>query len=109
MKKQFYSHLLDVTIIQTELRAFELEPHEHQELIALIHTTIHHGVIDTILSELSEDDQKHFLKNLSDDNHKNIWEHLHMATEEIEEKIRKASSIIIEELRHDLNEVKNSI
>jgi len=109
MKKQFYSHLVDITIIQTELDSLDIEPHEHQELMTIVHTTIHHGVIDDILSELNEDEKKTFLTNLSHDHHVNIWNHLYDVVENIEDKIKKTSSTILEELRRDLNEVKNSV
>ncbi|PIZ61862.1 hypothetical protein COY16_05810 [Candidatus Roizmanbacteria bacterium CG_4_10_14_0_2_um_filter_39_13] len=109
MNKQFYSHLIDVTVIQIELSNLDLEPHEHRELITLVHTTIHHGVIEKILSELNENDKKTFLTNLSHDHHDNIWAHLHDVVENIEEKIKITSSAILEELQRDLNEVKNSV
>jgi len=109
MNKQFYSHLVDITIIQIKLNDLELAPHEYNELMTLVYTIIHHGVIDDILSELSEDDKKIFLKNLERDHHDSILTHLHDVVVNIEEKIKKTSSVILEELQRDLNEIKNSV
>jgi len=109
MNKQFYSHLVDITIIQIKLNDLGLTPHEHKELMTLVHTIIHHGVIDDILSELREDDKRIFLKNLARDHHDSILTHLQDVIENIEEKIKKTSSTILEELQRDLNEIKNSV
>lgn len=109
MKKHFYTHLIDIKIVQTELDALELKPHEHRELLTLIHTTIHHVVVDGILSALDEDDKKKFLNNLAEDHHSHIWEHLHERIENIEEKIKKSALTILEELRRDIDEIKNSM
>ena len=53
--------------------------------------------------------KKIFLHNLSNDDHKTILEHLHSIVENLEDKIKQASSSALEDLRRDISEVKNQI
>ncbi|MDP4010862.1 MAG: hypothetical protein Q8P72_01385 [Candidatus Roizmanbacteria bacterium] len=109
MNKQFYTHLIDIEELKVDLEKIEIAPHEHQELLTIAHKTIHHIVIDIVLTELDEKEKKIFLSNLSKDDHTLIWSHLKERVENIDEKIKVASRTIIEELRRDLDEVKNSL
>jgi len=56
-------------------------------LTSLIEANIHSIVIDTVLSELSSDDKKIFLKNLVSDNHEKTLEHLNSRIGKLEDKI----------------------
>ncbi|MDP3988574.1 MAG: hypothetical protein Q8P80_05535 [Candidatus Levybacteria bacterium] len=106
MKKYFYSHIVDVQLITIELDKLELSTEEKKELVSIIESSINHSVLDTILSELSEDDKKIFLTHLSKDEHEKIWEVLKSKVENIEGKIKKAADDLKEELYNDIKKLK---
>jgi hypothetical protein len=74
--KHFYAHLTETTDIVLELGELNMSPEERIHLLSLIETNIHSAVIDTVLSNLDEENKKIFLKNLVSNNHSNTWEHL---------------------------------
>ena len=65
MKKYFYSHIVDIESIIGELDGLDLSENERTHLITLFDSSIHHAVLDAILSELSGEDKKLFLRHLS--------------------------------------------
>jgi len=77
--KFFYSHLIEITDISLKLKDVNLSDDEKAHLTSLIEANIHSIVIDTVLSELSSDDKKTFLKNLVSDNHEKTLEHFKTA------------------------------
>lgn len=105
--KHFYHHIIEIDTIYTILDVMDLEENERNELIILIDSTLHHTIIDTVLSELSEKDKKVFLKNLEENNHDTIWHHLKNSTEDIEHKINRSVNVLLEELHNDVQEAKN--
>jgi hypothetical protein len=102
MKKQFYSQLIETDSLTQALQVLDLKDDEHKHLEMLIESTIHHEIIDAILSELSEEDKKIFLKHLASDNHEKIWEHLMNKVDSIEEKIKKSAHDLKQELHKDI-------
>ena len=62
--KHFYSHLVEINEIYLSLSGMDLSEDERGHLLSLAETNIHATVINTVLSELSEEDKKIFLKNL---------------------------------------------
>ncbi|MFS8158648.1 MAG: hypothetical protein ACMG6E_00275 [Candidatus Roizmanbacteria bacterium] len=71
---------------------------EKKHLQTIIISTIHHSVIDLILSELPESQKKTFLLLLSDNNHDEIWILISAHVKEPEKKIKNT----VESLRKDL-------
>lgn len=106
MKTYFYSHLVKIDNLVAELDQMKLSLDEKNHLIELVHTNMHHTVLDTILSELSGEDKKTFLTHLSNDDHDKLWEHLHTSIENTEEKIQKTVDSLIESFRLDIQETK---
>ncbi len=106
-KKYFYSHIVDTASITIELADMDMTPDERIHLIALAETNVHHAVLDTVLSELPEEDKKEFLIHLRDDNHEKIWELLKVKVKNAEGKIKKTAEEIIKELHKDIQEAKN--
>jgi hypothetical protein len=104
MKKHFYTHLIEIDSLHVALEALDLEEHEKKELIILAETTIHHIVIDTVLTELPEGDKKKFLKHLAEENHADIWNLLKSKGEQMESKIKRAIESIQKELHADIKE-----
>lgn len=106
MNKHFFSHLLEVDDLHAELENLEMTDEEKIHVIKLIDESIHHTILDAILSELSEDDKKAFLSHLDSDNHDKIWEFVNNKIDNIEDKIKKAAEDIKKELHHDLKSTK---
>ncbi|MCA9371580.1 hypothetical protein KC726_01655 [Candidatus Woesebacteria bacterium] len=102
MHKHFYTHLLQIDSIIIPLDTMELLPEEKNELLVLIETQVHHVVIDTVLSELSEEHKRIFLANLEEDNHETIWKHLKEQIEEVETKIQQAVHTLQQTLHQDM-------
>lgn len=106
MKKYFYSHLISLDILDSELDTLDLSKEEKEELLKLAHESIHHTVMDAILSQLSEEDKKRFFELLSEGSHKNIWKHLNEKTEKIEDRIIEAGEEIKKQLHSDIKNLK---
>jgi hypothetical protein len=106
MKNNFYSHLVETSIISLELGDLDLAKDERMHLIQLAEDNIHHAILDAILSELSESDKKVFLHHLSKADHDKVWKHLKKKIENIEDKIKSAAESIKKELHKDIKEMK---
>lgn len=104
--KYFYSHIIDTTSITLELADMDLTQEERVHLITLAESNVHHAVLDTVLSELDEENKKEFLKHLRDDNHDKIWEILKSRIDNVEIKIKKAVEDLKTELHKDIEEAK---
>lgn len=106
MRKHFYSHIIETSLISLELGDMDLTKEERLHLLDLAHSQLHHVVMDTILSELSEEDKKHFLSHVASNEHDKIWEFLNQRVENVEEKIKKVAEDLKKELHKDLKEAK---
>ncbi|MBI2196335.1 hypothetical protein HYU45_01855 [Candidatus Daviesbacteria bacterium] len=102
--KQFYSHLIEVESLIVELDKLDLTGEQKIHLAGLVDSSLHHTVLDAVLSELSPEDKKAFLYHLRDADHNKIWQFLNTKVNNIEEKIKKAAGDLKEELRKDLRE-----
>lgn len=98
-QKHFYTHLIEIDSVFTVLELLEMNPQERQELMLIVESTIHHVVVETVLSELSEEDKKIFLKHMAQDNHDEIWVLLNTKVKHPDAKILKA----VEKLKHDFH------
>lgn len=107
MAKVFYSHIVEVQTIITELDKMDLSKEEKMHLGVLVDSSLNHVVLDAILSELSDEDKKTFLKHLSDEDHNKLWEHLNAKVENIEEKIKRSAEEFKKELHRDIKEAHN--
>ena len=107
MKKHFYSHIVDTSTLSLELGGMDLAQEERVELISLIDANLHNVVLDAVLSELSEDDKKIFLKHLHLNDHDQIWKLLNSKTKNIEEKIRVAAEELKKELHKDIKAARS--
>lgn len=107
--KHFYSHIIEIESIYTILDVMDLDHDEKHELIVIIESTVHHTIIDTVLSELSEKDKKTFLHHVSKKDHDKVWKHLKENVEQVEHKINRAVNILLQELHLDVEEAKKRI
>ena len=100
--KLFYSHLIEVDSIILELDQMDLSSEERLHLANLIDSSIHHSILDAILSELSESDKRVFMQHLNEGDHDEIWRFLNEKVDGVEEKIKKAADDLKAELHKDI-------
>lgn len=102
--KHFYSHLITVESIVMELDKLNLSLDQKAHLSTLIDSSLHHTVLDAVLSELSPEDKKVFLNHLKEDDKGKIWQFLNEKVDNIEDKIKKAAEDLKSEMHKDLKE-----
>lgn len=106
MKKHFYSHIVKTDSIALRLQYLDLTEEERVHLLGLIDSSLHHAILDAVLSELPEQDKKKFLEHLTHYHHDDLWKFLNARVDNIEEKIKKVADSLHEELHNDINESK---
>jgi DNA-directed RNA polymerase sigma subunit (sigma70/sigma32) len=104
--KHFYTHLVENTDITLELAELDLTADERVHLLSLVEANIHTTVVDTILSELPEEEKKVFLKNLALDDHEKTLNHLKEKISGVEEKIKNSAANIKKELKENIRDIK---
>lgn len=102
--KYFYSHLIEIETIITELDKMDLSDEEKLHLASLIDSSLHHTILDAILSELSDQDKRVFMQHVSSGNDDKIWKFLQEKADGVEDKIKKAAFKLHNELHKDLKE-----
>lgn len=102
----FYSHLIEIESIILELDKLNLSDEQRHHLASLVDSSIHHTIMDAILSELSDQDKRVFVQHLKEDNHEKIWKFLNEKIDNIEDKIKKTADDLKEELHKDLKEAR---
>lgn len=106
-KYVFYSHLIEMDSVIIELEKMDLSESERKHLTSLIDSSLHHTILDIILSELSDSDKRMFLTRLTHEDNLNIWKFLNERVEKIEDKIKKAADQLKEELHDDIKKAHN--
>lgn len=104
--KYFYTHLVEIESVTEELDQLDLSEKERHHLAQLADSSIHHTILDVVLSKLSETDKKIFLSHLKDDDHQKIWQFLNEKADNIEEEIQEVAQELKEQLRKDIKEAK---
>lgn len=104
--KQFYSHLVEIESVIVELDKMDLTEEQKVHLAGLIDSSLHHTVLDAVLSELSNADKKVFLQSFKEDDHGKIWQFLNEKVDNIEDKIKKAAEDLVKEMREDIKGTK---
>lgn len=105
--KKFYSHLVEFESILIELDDLDITDKQRFHLAGLIDTSLHHTILDAVLSELSESDKKEFLRHLTSGEDDKIWELLDTKVDQIEDKIKDAADKLKTEIKKDIKEAKN--
>lgn len=104
----FYLKLIETNILIQELDSLGLKPEEKAHLTSLIDSSIHHAIIDEVLSNLSDEDKKDFLKLLdSEKNHDKVLEFLNSKVDRIEQKIKSVADSLVSELHADIKAEKD--
>lgn len=104
MKHHFYSHLVEIDTVVTELDVLDLNAEEKHELVKIMETTIHHVVLNTVMAELSEEDKKQCLEHLAGNNHSELWKMLTEKVPEVHDKIKKSVHKVKREMSEDIKE-----
>lgn len=106
MKPHFYSHIIEIDTLHNSLEDLGLEIQERRELIIIVESTIHHVVMDTVLSELSDNDKKIFLGHVVSQEHEKVWDLITNKIQDVENKIKKAVNGLKDKLHEDIKETK---
>lgn len=101
-RDHFYSHIIEIESLIVELDKMDLSEGEKTHLASLIDSSLHHTILDAIMSELSDEDKRIFLEHLSNKEHDKIWDHLREKIDKIEDKIRNAADSLKEQLHRDI-------
>lgn len=100
----FYSHLVEINSVIENLDQMDLNDEEKLELAKLIDSSLHHRVLDVILSELSDSDKRVFMQHLNKGEHDRIWQFLNEKVDGVEIKIKKVVEDLKTELHEDMKE-----
>lgn len=103
----FYSQLIKTDSLVVALTELGLSEDEKAHLLGIIDSSLHHAILDAILSELSEKDKKTFLEHLATEDNEKIWKFLNSKIDGIESKIQKAAEDLKEQLHEDIKTTKN--
>jgi len=107
MNNKFYSKYIEVESLVIALNELDLSEEEKMHLSALVDSTIHHTILDVILSKLNPDDKKIFLERFNNDpENEELMDFLKDKVEDIDDEIKKAAKQLKEELHEDMKEAK---
>lgn len=106
--KHFYTYLVEVESLIIELDSLGLTDEQKNHLAHLIDSSLHHTILDAILSQLPQEDKKVFMEYLSEGNHEKIRKFLDERIDGVEDKIKKAAQDLKLQLHKDLKEVKRN-
>lgn len=104
--RYFFSHIVDIQSIHLRLQDLDLDDSEKSHLVNLAHDTLHYEIINAILSELSAEDKKIFLRQMTMDDHAELWRFLNKKVDKVEEKIKQVAQDVVDELHVDIEESK---
>lgn len=100
--KQFYTHLIEMQSLIVELDNMTLTDAQKIHLTALIDSSVHHSILDAILSQLKDGEKVIFLNHLKENDHGKIWQFLNSRIDNIEDKIKKTAKELKDELHKDI-------
>jgi hypothetical protein len=106
MKKHFYSHIIEITPLHTSLDGLELDLEEKEHLLSLIESSLHHAILDTLLSELTDEHKKVLLSFVIRNEHHEAWKLVVTNIPEAEHKIRETAQSLIDAMHEDIREAK---
>lgn len=105
--RHFYSHIVKIETVIVELDAMDLTESQKRHLAELVDSTVHHMVLDIVLSKLEHEDKMTFLAKLKKNpEDETIMGYLLEKIETIEEEIDQVVSGLKEELMGDIREAK---
>lgn len=103
--KHFFHSLVSMDSLRVRLDLLDLSDLDKDQLMEIAERTLHHSILDLVLSELSEKDKKLFLEWHASEKHEEIWQLLNANVINIEKKIQATADTIAEKLHKDLKRV----
>lgn len=100
--RQFYTHLIEMESLIVELDNIGLTDAQKVHLTSLIDSSLHHTILDAILSQLKDGEKIIFLNHLKENDHGKIWQFLNSRIDNIEDKIKKTAKELKDELHEDI-------
>ncbi len=104
--KYFYSHLIEIESLTSELDQMDLSKDEKIYLAQLADANIHQAVLDAVLSELTPQEKIIFIEDLKNDDHDKLWKLLNQRVDKIEENIKAAAQHVKKGLGEDMKEAR---
>ena len=110
MRKHFYHSVVETSSISIALAELDMNHEERKHLVSLVEENLHHAILDSVLSELSDKDKQEFVELYAQGDDEKIWKLLKSRVDNIEDKIileqiHKQIRVLIEELPYDQREV----
>lgn len=103
----FYTKYIVIENLIEEFHQMDLSKEEQHHLALLVDSSLHHAILDEILSNLSEQDKKLFLKSLKEDpENEKLMDFLKDKVEGVEEKIKKVADDLVKEMHEDIKKAK---
>lgn len=108
MKQHFYSHIIETSSVTVALGEMDLTQAERKHLLDLVDHNLHHAILDSVLSELSDKDKQEFLELLAKDDNDKIWKLLNSRVDHIEDKIKQTADDLKKEIHKDIEDSKSA-
>lgn len=103
----FYSKFIVFEKIVEAMEGLELSQKERKHLADLMDSSLRHAILDEILSNLEEEDKKVFLKMVHEEpESEKLLHFLEQKIDKVEEKIRKVSDDLVDQMHKDIKEAK---
>lgn len=102
----FYSHLVKIDFLYEELDALDLSEKEKEELKHHVHSSIHYVALDIVLSDLTLEHKKIFITHLNNKNHNELWKHLLLNSETIEDRLKEGILKTVHEFKEEINKLR---
>lgn len=103
----FYTKIITIETLIAELHDLDLSDGERHHLASLVDSSLHHVILDEILSQLTPTDKKAFIHRLkTNPEEPEIMEFLNEKIEGVEEKIKKVADELVLEMHRDIREAK---
>jgi len=106
MKKHFYHSVVETSSISLAIADMDMSKDERKHLITLVEENLHHAILDSVLSELSDKDKQEFVELFAEGKDEEVWRLLKDRTDNIEDKIKKTADDLKKELHKDIDESK---
>lgn len=105
--KVFYTRFISIQSLHEELDSLDLSDEQRLHLANLIDSSLHHAILDEILSNLDDHNKKLFLSMLNEDpESEKLLEFLNEKIDGIEDKIKKTSDDLVTEMHKDIKGAK---
>ncbi|OGK29722.1 hypothetical protein A3B02_02045 [Candidatus Roizmanbacteria bacterium RIFCSPLOWO2_01_FULL_42_14] len=108
MKKHFYSHIVRLEDVHQELTLLDISDEEKKHLLLVFESTMHHIVVDVVLTHLPDEHKKPFIHHVSKENHDGAWSIIKEHIQEPEQKIREAVEALKQELLADIQKSRQN-